>query len=117
MKDAKNSYKQLTDKLSGFGEILEKTNSHLEEMDPMDAKANHKSVSKKNLAEYMGKSEDNVDNSESDDTDSGVVISQSGSWTIRKLDNRKLQRKAYEIGARKKGTTGAGCTLPAGPGN
>ena len=98
MKDAKNSYKQLADKLSGFGEILEKTNSHLEEMDPMDAKANHKSVFKKHLAEYMGKSEDNGDNSESDDTDSGVVISQSGSWTIENCNERlmKLEQERKE---------------------
>ena len=101
MKDAKNSYKQLADNLSGFGEILEKTNSHLEEMDPMDAKANHKSVFKKKLAEYMGKSEDNGDNSESDDTDSGVVISQSGSWTIKNC-NKRLEKLEQERKERRK---------------
>ena len=101
MKDAKNSYKQLADKLSGFGEILEKTNSHLEEMDTKDSKANHRSVFKKNLTEYMKQSEDNGDNSESDDTDSGVVISQSGSWTIKNC-NKRLEKLEQERKERRK---------------
>ena len=49
-RNAKNSYKQLAENLAGFGDILEKTNTHLEEMDPAEAEVQRRKVFKKNLS-------------------------------------------------------------------
>ena len=99
-RNAKNSYKQLAENLAGFGDILEKTNTHLEEMDPVDAEVQRREVFKKNLSEYVEKNEEDYDNLDSDDTDSGVVISQTGSWTAENC-NERLKMLEQERKARK----------------
>ena len=80
--DALASFRQLADQINdGFADIMEKTQTQMEELDPLEAHIKHREIFQKNLKSHQA-SEQSLPCSLEDDNDSGVEESSSGNSKV-----------------------------------